>query len=120
MFDIAEIVGQPIWNRKIDIKSILAEDPANTSEDYAAAVAKQIAVLLRSKLPPNMLEYGNEACDEIVLEIIEYMEILEDIVGYTETLEPEDGNSWNSVLESLNHLLSQLYVWADTKQVLLG
>jgi hypothetical protein len=104
-----QLAGRPIWDWEINIKNILEEDPKNTSDAHASAVAKRIAALLRSRLPKDILEYDNEECDLEMLEIIEYME----------TLEPEDGNYGCSVLECLNDLLSKLYDWADDKRVWL-
>jgi hypothetical protein len=105
-----QVACKPIWDRKIDIKGILREDQKNKTDAHASSVAKQIAALLRTKLPKDMLDVTKTDGDWELSEIVEYLE----------TLEPEDGIDGCSVLDCLNDQLAQLYDWADVNRVWLG
>jgi hypothetical protein len=101
--------GKPVWEKRVDIKSIIDRDIDNTSEENAAAVANEIARLLRSKLG-DYLE--GEKLDFELLEIVEGME----------ALRPDsyaDDPSFTA-LEDLNNMLDGLYDWADTNRVWMG
>lgn len=104
--------GKPIWDRNIDIKGILREDPGNTSNEHAAEVANRIGELIRSRVPAAWLDYNSPAFDEDLLDIVEGMEALKP--------DSYDGDEEMTPIADLNGMLGQLYDWADTKRVWLG
>lgn len=103
--------GKPIWDRRIDIKGLLGQDPSNISDEHAAKVANQIAALIRSSVPASWLEACEEQ-DSALAEIVEGMEAL--------APDSYDDDEDFSPLEDLNNMLDQLYDWADAKRVWLG
>lgn len=104
--------GLPIWDRTINIKDIIHRDKTNETPEHAAAVANEIAALIRAHVPPTWLDDRSDDFDEELFEIVDGME----------TLTPNsyaDDPSY-SVLEDLNNMLTGLYDWADIKRVWLG
>ena len=104
--------GNPIWSRKVNIKTILSEDPTNKSPEHAASVANRIGALLRAKLPAELLDFNESAYDFHIAEIVESMEQLK-ATDYC-----DDGSY--TPLDDLNDRLSELYDWADVSRVWLG
>ncbi len=109
--------GKPIWDKTIDIRSIIHEDQDNQSYEHAASVANRIGALLRSSVPKGWLDYGDDAADWQLIEIVEGMEALRpdsyDDVG-------EDEEDPITPLSDLNEMLAGLYDWADEKRIFLG
>lgn len=104
--------GKPVWDRKINIKSILHEDQSNTSNQRSAEVANRIGALIRSSVPNTWLDWEAEALDEDLLQIVEGMEALKP--------DSYEGDDDFTPLDDLNSMLDQLYDWADRKRVWLG
>lgn len=104
--------GKPIWDRTINIKSILNEDRSNTTNERAADVANRIGALIRVSVPKTWLDWESEAWDEDLLEVVEGMEALKP--------DSYDGEDDFTPLDDLNNMLDQLYDWADRKRVWLG
>lgn len=104
--------GKPVWDMTINIKSILHEDQANTSNEHVAKVANRIGALLRSSVPAAWLEYGSSRVDFTLLEIVEGMEALEP--------DSYEGETAFTPLDDLNNMLDQLYDWSDRQRVWLG
>lgn len=104
--------GRPVWDRMIKIKSVIFRDQANTTEAHAAAVANEIAAIIRASVPASWLELDDDQYDEDLLEIVENME----------SLRPDSyaDDPAFTVLEDLNDALESLYDWADSKRVWLG
>lgn len=98
--------GKPIWDQRIDIKAILFRDKNTTSPAHAAAVAAEIAALIRVSVPKPWLDITSDGFDRT----------LDDIVEGLEFVGPEDDDA----LECLNGWLGDLYDWADLKRVWLG
>lgn len=104
--------GKPSWDRKIDIGSILARDAENDSDEHAAAVANEIAKVLREQLPKDMLDAASENFDEDLHEIVDYLEDL--------TPDTFAHSSDYTVCDALNSRLGELYDWADINRVWLN
>lgn len=104
--------GLPMWDRTINIKDIIHRDRDNETPEHAAAVANEIAALIRSKIPAAWLDDRSDDFDEELFEIVDGMEAL------TPNSYADDPSY--SVLEDLNNMLSGLYDWADIKRVWLG
>lgn len=99
--------GKPIWDRRVNIKPVLKEDPDNRSDEHAAAVGKRIAKLLRMGLPKAWLDIESD----------DYDDELDEIVGHLEDVGPSD---YGSGCDDLNSALDQLYDWANYKRVWLS
>jgi hypothetical protein len=97
--------GLPIWDRKIDIKSILFREKNNQSTEYVVATSHAIGKLLRAQLPKELLTLPGDDAD---LELI-------DMVEHLENLQANDEAQAN-----FNDNLSCLYDWADHNRVWLG
>lgn len=104
--------GKPVWDRKIDIKAVLYEDQANTSNEHSAQVANRIGALLRSQVPAEWLDWNSTDQDEELTLIVEGMEALKP--------DSYEGEEDFTPLDDLNSMLAQLYDWADSKRVWLG
>ncbi|HCF0591739.1 hypothetical protein [Pseudomonas aeruginosa] len=104
--------GKPVWDRKIDVKAILHEDPSNTSNEHCAQVANRIGALIRSRVPAEWLDWDSADLDEDLTQIVEGMEALKP--------DSYDGEDDFTPLDDLNGMLDQLYDWADGKRVWLG
>lgn len=104
--------GKPVWDRKIDIKSILHEDQSNTSNEHVAQVANRIGALIRSRVPAGWLDWDSDDLDEDLTQIVEGMDALK-----PDSYDDEDAFT---PLDDLNSMLDQLYDWADGKRVWLG
>ncbi|MGG4645817.1 MULTISPECIES: hypothetical protein [Pseudomonadaceae] len=104
--------GKPVWDRRIDIKAILREDQANTSNEHAARVANRIGALIRSKVPASWLDWESSDLDEDLTNIVEGMEALKP--------DSYQGEVEITPLKDLNGMLDQFYDWADGKRVWLG
>ena len=104
--------GKPVWDRTINIKTILDEDRDNTSDDHCAQNANRIGALVRSSVPKSWLDWGSLDMDEELLNIVEGLEALRPD-SYSDDLD-------FSPLEDLNNMLGQLYDWADSKRIWLG
>lgn len=104
--------GRPVWERTIDIKSVLRSAGDDTSEETAAAVANAIGALFRRRLPAASLDWASPACDDDIAEIVEGME----------QLRPDSyaDDPTYSAREDLNNMLDALYDWADRNRVWLG
>jgi len=101
--------GLPIWDKTISIKHILQRDQSNESNEHAAAVANEIATVLKSRLPAKMLDIKNDEFDEVLADIVEGMESLKaDSYADDPTFSP---------LQDLNGMLEGLYDWADENRV---
>lgn len=101
--------GQPIWDRKIAIKHILARDKDNTSNEYVALVANEIGAVLRKKVPARFLDTSVDDYDDRIREVIEGMEDLR--------AESYKNDPSFSPLQDLNNMLDDLYDWADKHRV---
>lgn len=104
--------GKPIWTLTIDIKSILREDPKNTTDEHCAQVANRIAALIRLKVPAKWLDVSSDASDDDLFEVVDGMEALKP--------DSYEGEPDFSPAQDLNSMLDQLYDWADKKRVWLG
>lgn len=104
--------GKPIWDRTINIKPILKEDPDNNTKEHAASVANRIGALLRSHVPAGWLDYNNDDYDDDLIDIVEGMEALKP--------DSYDGEADYSPQEDLHNMLCGLYDWADKHRVWLG
>jgi len=104
--------GKPVWDYKIDIKSILQEDQSNKSNEHAAHVANRIGSLIRSRVPTDWLDWNSIDLDEDLTQIVEGMEALKP--------NSYEGEADFTPLDDLNNMLDQLYDWADGKRVWLG
>ncbi|HHH9443065.1 TPA: hypothetical protein ACP32N_005053 [Pseudomonas aeruginosa] len=104
--------GKSQWDRTINIKAILHEDQSNESNDHVANVANRIGALIRQSVPTSWLEYGNEATDDELIEVVEGMEALKP--------NSYEGEKDFTPLDDLNSMLDQLYDWADSKRIWLG
>lgn len=104
--------GKPVWDRTIDIKTILYEDQSNTSDEHSAQVANRIGALIRSRVPTTWLDWESGSLDEDLANIVEGMEALKtnSYVGETDF----------TPLKDINSMLEHLYDWADAKRVWLG
>lgn len=99
--------GKPIWDRAINIKEILHRDQANDTDEHAIAVGKEIAALIRLKVPRGWLDFGHDDCEYDLVEIVEALEDLR---------ESDD----EAVVDDLNGRLEEIYDWADAQRVWLG
>lgn len=88
------------WRKTVNIKEFIRE--GDQSPEGARVVAGQIASLLRSKLRQEI-----EGTEDFTLDLI--VEELEDLSG-----------SSDATVEDLDHMLSELYDWADGNRVWLG
>ena len=104
--------GKPVWDRTINIKSILNEAPRSLSNEEAADIANRIGALLRQSVPSAWLDWESMALEEDLVEIVEGME----------TIKPDsyENDDDLTVTDDLNNMLDQLYDWADGKRVWLG
>ena len=100
--------GRPVWDRKIDVKAIIHRDQDNDDPTYAARVAGEIAALLRARVPAGWLDVASDGYDSGLDEIVDLMESLAGAVAGGDTR------------ETLNHVLADLYDWADASRVWLG
>lgn len=66
--------GKPVWNKRIDIKSILHEDQTNESPAHIAAISIRIAALLRSNVPASVFDIGHDDYNSDLSETVEEME----------------------------------------------
>lgn len=98
--------GKPVWDRTINIKQILREDPANTSPTHACNVANQIGLLVKGRVPADWLNPDAESA---------HVDLI-DLINSLTSLSVDD----NEPLAELNSLLDQLYDWADSNRVWLG
>lgn len=105
------LLGRPIWEKTINIKSILYQYKNDTSEDITALVANKIAALFRSEVP-SWLDWSSDSLDEDLTILIEEMD------GLRADSHADDPSF--TVLDDLNNMLDQLYDWADVKRVWLG
>ena len=104
--------GKPIWDRTIDVKSILNEDQSNISNEHAALVANRISARIRSQVPSAWLDWNSDDLDEDLIEIVEGMDALKP--------DSYEGDVNFTPLDDLNSMLDQLYDWADSKRVWIG
>lgn len=100
---------KPIWDRAIDIKSIIHEDQENETNAHVASVAQRIGALIRAKVPRAWLDCTQEDWDSELDDIVEWLE------ATTADDEPE-----GKLRAEFNGWLGQLYNWADIKRVWLG
>ncbi|MTK63025.1 MAG: hypothetical protein F8N15_00385 [Methanobacterium sp.] len=105
--DARRRAGQPVWDRTINIKDILHRDRTNESDEHAIAVGKEIAALIRSRVPAEWLDFDHVDCEYDLIEIVEALEDLR----LTDD---------QPAVEDLNGRLNELYDWADAKRVWLG
>lgn len=98
--------GKPIWSKKINIKEIIHRDQDNNSPDHVVSVAKEIAALIRAKVPAEWLAFSAGSFDETLYEIVEFLEGL--------SINDDDP------CEEFNYCLRDLYDWADANRVWLG
>ncbi|WP_432263388.1 hypothetical protein [Cupriavidus sp. TMH.W2] len=101
--------GKPIWDKSINIKEILHRDQRNESNQHVAAVAAEIASLIRSSVPSEWLDIAKDDYDR---ELVEVVELLESVSA--------EGMEEGTLLEDFNDFLEQLYDWADYRRVWLG
>lgn len=104
--------SKPVWDRKIDVKTILHEDQSNTSNEHVARVANRIGALIRSQVPAAWLDWNSDDGDEDLTQIVDGMEALKP--------DSYEGEADFTPLDDLNSMLDQLYDWADGKRVWLG
>jgi len=103
--------GRPVWDRKIRIKDLLAQDAAPegaSSDERAAWVANRVAERLKRQLPAEWLEMGKQT-DFTLLEVVDGMEAL--------TASSYDDDDAFTAEEDCNNMLAALYDWADIKRV---
>jgi hypothetical protein len=105
--------GKPVWDRTIDVHSILARDIDNTDTGHCVAVGIEIGALLRSRLAPSMLDITHADYDREIDEIVECLEGMS-----VQDYEGPDNASFSAV-NDLNSALSGLYDWADLNRVWL-
>lgn len=104
--------GKPIWDRSINIKEILHEDPSNESNEHAAKVANRIGAMIRGRVPADWLDWDSDALDEDLVNVVEGMEALK-ADSYVDEKD-------FTPLQDLNGMLDQLYDWANANRVWLG
>lgn len=106
--------GKPVWNKKIDIKSILREDQTNESPEHIAAISVRIAALFRSRLPASVFDFDSDDYDG---ELVEAIEAMEDCTVEGLAIDKENGYE---AVDMFNGWLESLYDWADVNRVWLG
>jgi hypothetical protein len=106
--------GKPVWDKTIDIKSILHEDQGNGSAEHIAHISVRIAALLRARLPESFFEFGHENHDETLVDAIEAMEECT-----AASLEKDVAEGFDPT-ESFNGWLESIYDWADANRIWLG
>ena len=106
--------GKPIWDRTIDIGSILSEvsdkygdEPDNQTLN---TTAKRIADLIRAQVPESWLDVSSKDYDRELEEIVEEF----DDIGL------QDMDDGYTLMEHFNGWLEQFYDWADYKRVWTG
>jgi hypothetical protein len=97
--------GLPIWDRKIDIKSILFREMGNESTEYVVETSHAIGRLMRAKLPKGLLNLPGDEADFELMDIVEHL---------------EDLQANDEAQANFNDNLSCLYDWADHNRVWLG
>lgn len=107
--------GKPIWNRRVDIRSIIQEDQSNESPEHIADISTRIAKTLRSHLPKSYFDITSADYDPDLEETVETME--------TCTVESliEDKKLLNiDPVKNFNYWLEAIYDWADYNRIWLG
>lgn len=106
--------GKPIWDRKLNLKAILADYPAGTEDAALANKAVRIGQLLRQKLPSAMFDLHSCECDHTLLDIVEFFE------SATASDFSSDSQLGHEPADVFDDWLEQLYDWADDNRVWLG
>lgn len=106
--------GKPIWDKRINIKSILHEDQSNTSPEHIARVSVRIAALLRARIPASVLDSAHDDYD------INLTETIEDMEECTVASLAVDAENGVKPVDMFNGWLEVIYDWADTHRVWLG
>ncbi len=101
--------GEPAWDRRINIKQILQEEPDNHTNARIAGVAVRVGKLLRKSAPADWLDCTKDDWDS------EFEEIVETLEQTSEKELPE-----GELADWLDDWLEQLYDWADIQRVWLG
>jgi len=105
--------GKPIWNKTIDIGSIIREK-RDASPEQIADVGQRIAKKLRSGLPANLLDETSDDYDEDIATPIEICE------NYTAGELANDRERGLDILADLNGQIEAIYDWADKHRIWLG
>jgi hypothetical protein len=106
--------GKPIWDKSIDVRSIIQEDQDNESAEHISAISQRIAKLIRLKTPASFFSSDHEDFDFDFVDTIESME------GCTvEALAVDKENGFEAV-DMFNGWLDLLYDWADVNRIWLG
>lgn len=104
--------GKPVWDRTVDVRSILKRDQENDSDAHVAKTAHEIAVLLRAKLPAGLLDITHADYDQRIDEVVEALEAMSED-------DYADDPSYRLV-DEFNGRMSELYDWADLNRVWMG
>lgn len=106
--------GKPIWNKRIDVKSIIHEDQGNESPGHISKISQRIAALIRSQVPASYFDIGHEHLDFDFVDAVEAMESCT-----IEELAHDKANGCEAV-EMFNGWLETIYDWADVNRIWLG
>lgn len=107
--------GKPIWNKRINVRAIIAEDQGNVSPEHVSAISVRIAKLIRAHVPAAYFDINNDDYCSDLDYAIEAMEscTVEELAQDKKTMGVDSVDMFNGWMEIL-------YDWADHNRVWLG